>query len=118
MSDPTTFTERQAAAWPEAVAEVQRYTQGTIPTDPDHGDWAIKRAEESRPGRGYAISAFWLDGEHVVQIMMDVYGYKTVSVAETCWLYNSADEDCDCEPCTAEREADRWTTRTESGKQL
>lgn len=101
------MTYRQAAAWPEAVAEAQRYvTSSTIPTDPAHYHWRVTWAEEVHPGRGQALDATWCDGEYLVQIRMDVYGYPAVSVAETTWLHSSTDEECDCDYCVAERDDD------------
>lgn len=98
------LTERQLKDWPDAVAEAQRYVwSSTIPTDPHHWEWDITYDPESRPGRGRAISALWLDGEYIVQIRMDVYGYPSVAVAETRWLHNSDDEQCECLPCRKER---------------
>lgn len=100
------LTERQTAAWPEAVAQAQQHVGGTISTDPDSLDWQITFDPESRPGRGHMIRAVWCNGEHLVEIGMDVYGYPRVSVAETNWLHNSSDEECGCEPCEREREDD------------
>lgn len=100
------FTERQAAAWPEAVAEAQRYVDSSTIPEELH-TWLVDWAEESRPGRGHHFAGVWCDGEYLVEVRMDVYGYPTVAVAETRWLHNSANEECDCDTCTAEREAGR-----------
>jgi len=100
---PPTFTERQAAAWPEAVAEAQRYVDSSTIPEALH-DWTVKWADEVRPGRGRAFNGLWLDGEYVAQVRMDVYGYPSVSVASTEWLHSSDDEECPCQPCRAERE--------------
>ncbi|MDY0984608.1 hypothetical protein SOM10_11950 [Microbacterium sp. CFBP9023] len=100
------MTERQKAAWPEAVAEAQRYVDSTIPTDLADHYWRVRWDDESRPGRGHMMWATWANGEHFVEISMDVYGYPRVSVAEMTWLHNSSDEDCDCEPCAADRAED------------
>ena len=102
MTAPS-FTERQATAWPEAVAEVQQYVDtSTVPTHL-HG-WTVEWAEEARPGRGHGFNGIWSDGEYLAQILMDVYGYPRVSVATLAWLHNSSDEECDCGPCTLDRE--------------
>ncbi|RRJ85923.1 hypothetical protein EG850_11090 [Gulosibacter macacae] len=99
------FTERQAAAWPEAIAEARRYVEtSTIPLDIDHYAWQVTWAEESRPGRGHGFSATWCDGEYLVQVHMDVYGYPSVSVAETTWLHSSSYEECECSWCERYRE--------------
>lgn len=101
------LTERQTAAWPEAVAEAQRYIDtSTVPQYPSDPGWKIAFEPESRPGRGHAIDATWSDGEHVVQIWMDVYGYPSVAVAETTWLHSSSYEECECRYCEEERDDD------------
>jgi len=95
------FTDRQRAAWPDAVAEAQRYVgSDTIGSQ----WWIVTYAEESRPGRGHDIDAAWCDGEHLVQIRLDPYGRESVSVGEVTWLHSSADEECECGHCTAERD--------------
>lgn len=99
------FTERQAKAWPEALADAQRHaTYSTIP--PDLYYWTVKWAEEVRPGRGHGFNGIWTDGEHFVQIMMDVYGRWEASVAALDWLHSTTDENCECEHCEAERAAE------------
>ena len=101
-----TLTERQAEAWPEAIAEAQRYVDSPISEDITHYYWTIHWCEETRPGRGHSIDASWCDGEHLVLISMDVYGSPAVSVAEVTWTHSSADEECACKHCKADREAD------------
>lgn len=99
------FTDRQVAAWPEAIAEAQRYvTTGGVPEELFY--WYVNWREETRPGRGHDIDAHWSDGEYFVHITMDVYGHYTVSVAETEWLHSSAWEECECNYCEREREDD------------
>lgn len=106
-SNTTSMTERQLKAWPQAVAEIQRYVDtSTVPTSPNHHDWKIIFAEESRPGRGHQLDATWCDGEYLAQIRMDVYGYPSVSVAEVSWLHNSSYEECECTYCERERDED------------
>ena len=98
------MTERQSKAWPEAVAEAQKHvTSSTIPENIEDFWWRIVWDEESRPGRGQTLRATWCDGEYFVEVVMDVYGYQAVAVAETRWVHNSSDEECDCEPCEIER---------------
>ena len=99
------FTERQAAAWPTAVAEAQRHvTSSTISADL-HA-WVVEWADEVRPGRGHAFNGIWTDGECFVQVLMDVYGSPSVSVAEVEWVHSSSDEECACQPCTDERDVE------------
>lgn len=103
----TQMTARQLAAWPEAIAEIQRYVEtSTVPTSPNHHEWKIVFDQESRPGRGHLIDATWCDGEYLAHIRMDVYGYPSVSVAEVSWLHSSSYEECGCSYCEREREND------------
>lgn len=95
------MTERQAAAWPEYVAEARLH--GPSLGESEHR-WDFTWREETRPGRGHDLSATQCDGEYFAQIMLDVYGYGNMSVAETHWIHNSADEECGCGPCSKERE--------------
>lgn len=107
------MTERQAAAWPGAVAEAQRYVKSShIAVNIDSPYWQVAWAEESRPGRGQALSATWCDGEYLVQVRMDVYGYPSVSVAETTWLHSSSYEECECSYCEKERNTDELASGT------
>lgn len=101
MSRPQ-FTDRQAKTWPEAVAEAQRYVDTSTISVHLHS-WAVEWADETRPGRGHNFTAIWCDGEYLVQISMDVYGRTLVSAAETRWPHSSADEECECAPCTESR---------------
>ena len=39
------------------------------------GFWDIAFREESRPGRGHSIRAWWADSDKVASVDMDVYGY-------------------------------------------
>lgn len=104
----TTMTERQARDWPGAVAEAQRYVDtSSIPLDLDRYEWSVHWMEETRPGRGHDLSAVYCDGEYLVHITMDVYGGSRVAVAQVDWLHNDRDEECDCEPCEAERADER-----------
>jgi len=104
----STLTDRQQAAWPEAIARLQA-AGARVPADIEH--WSVAYAEEIRPGRGHSISAIHCDGEQFAQITMDVYGYPTTSYAELDWVHSDSDEECDCPPCAAElaegAEADR-----------
>lgn len=96
------MTARQIADWPGAVERLQKSAEyNHLPTDP--ASWNISFAEESRPGRGHAINATYLDGEVFAQILMDVYGYPTVSIAILDWVHADSNEECECAPCVAER---------------
>jgi len=97
------FTERQATAWPEAIARLVA-AGATVPESPHR--WAIAYSEETRAGRGHFIDATYVDGEQFAQIQMDVYGYPSTSLAVLTWVHADADEECGCEPCEAERAAE------------
>jgi plasmid maintenance system antidote protein VapI len=96
------MTERQLAAWPDAIAEINRY-HVEASDNPDHPDWHFDWFEETRAGRGQVFSALFIDGEHFAQIFMDVYGSPTVSVAALDIMHNGSDEECPCDFCTKER---------------
>lgn len=91
------MTERQKAAWPEAIAEAQKHVGGDeINADIQHWAWRVRWEDESRPGRGHTIRAVWCDGEYLVDISMDVYGHPSVGVAQLDWVHDSGNEECDC----------------------
>jgi hypothetical protein len=95
------MTERQAAAWPEYVARLNRAVEwNAVPEDIQK--WSVKWNEEIRPGRGRDLNATFIDGEVFAQIILDVYGYGSESVAELNWVHASADEECRCDVCKAE----------------
>ncbi|UOE45904.1 hypothetical protein [Agromyces larvae] len=93
MSKPQ-MTERQAAAWPEAIAAINAVDGVDLPEG--IGYWDVIWGEETRPGRGHYLDARYNDGEHFAQITMDVYGYPNTSVAELDWLHASGWEECPC----------------------
>lgn len=100
------FTERQIRDWDGAVTEAQQYVETTIPRSHHDPRWIIGYREETRPGRGHAIDAVWFDGESLVMIRMDVYGYPSVVVASTDCLHNSSNENCACDPCIRVRHSE------------
>lgn len=97
------LTDRQAKAWPEAVARLREH-YSALPQD--IASWNVHYFEETRPGRGHAINAEYLDGEVFAQILMDVYGYPNVSIATLDWVHADSNEECACQPCEAERAAE------------
>jgi hypothetical protein len=102
MGNLEDMTKCQRKDWPKVIEEINRYHVGAT-DDPDHYDWHFDWAEEVKPGRGQSFSALFVDGEHFAQVMMDVYGFPTVSVCALDILHNSSDEECPCEFCTKER---------------
>lgn len=96
------MTERQRAAWPAAVDRARTAGADVNPDETGYG-WRLHFHDESRPGRGHALDAWWTDGEHFVQITMDVYGYPSVSVASVDWIHADSNEECPCDSCVTER---------------
>lgn len=98
------MTEKQTARWGDLVQEASIYVPGISPDfDQLFTHWDVTWYDEVRPGRGQGMNATWCDGEFYVQVLCGVYGDGSVSVAELSWIHSSEAEDCDCEPCTAER---------------
>lgn len=114
MSTPT-FTPRQTQGWQEAVTRLAEYG---VSADPHHPDWTLNWHDEVRPGRGNYLDATWNDGEHFVQVLMEVYGSPTISVAALDWIHSDFDEECDCEPCAAERGRDEREDELANGGTL
>lgn len=94
------LTARQRLAWPEAIKRL-RDSGAIIPER--ISTWTVHYAEETRPGRGHFVDATYLDGEVFAQVQMDVYGHPNVSWALLTWVHADANEECDCDPCEAER---------------
>jgi len=91
--------EARLAQWLEAVSPIFGAT-----VHRHHLCWQY--LDEARPGRGYDVQVVYLDGDSFVTMAMDPYGNGwdangTVEVA-----HNSSDEECPCEGCEAEREAE------------
>ena len=95
------FTGPQVRDWMEAIERLRRY-YGEIPVELRR--WRVEYDDEVRPGWGHSINATYVDGEVFAQIMMDVYGYPNVSIGRLTWEHSDSNEECDCEPCVAERE--------------
>lgn len=91
-----TFTERQARAWEQDVRPVlDRHGIADLSSY-----WNLHWSEEVRPGRGHFLNATYVDGEHFAQVLMDVYGCPTISVAQLDWIHADSDEEMECETCT------------------
>lgn len=100
IAPPPTMTDRQKAAWPKAVDEARAHGADVDADAP--WSWTFEWREESRPGRGRDLNAIYADSDHVVQIVLDVYGNGSVSVGEVDWIHSSADETCECEVCATD----------------
>ncbi len=101
-----TMTERQAEAFDAVIADLA--TRGiTLDASLDDYTWHVRWDDETRPGRGHAMSAVWCDGEHLVQVTMDVYGGPSVSVADVNWTHSDNGDECigPCDRCVAETAA-------------
>lgn len=93
-NDAPRFTERQAKAWQEDVVPVLgRHGIAGLP------NWNLHWSPETRPGRGHYLNATYCDGEHFAQVLMDVYGYPSISVAALDWIHADSDEELECETC-------------------
>lgn len=98
------LTAKQQTAWTEAIARLIECGAEGIARD--IGSWTVHWHEETRPGRGHAINATYIDGDIFAQILMDVYGYPDVSFAELIWVHADTDEECTCKRCQRERAED------------
>lgn len=97
------LTWRQEIAWPKAVERLRRHYD-SLPAD--FHRWEVSWSPESRPGRGHAITATYADGEFFAQVLMDVYGYPSVSIARLDLIHADSDEECGCDECLKEREGE------------
>lgn len=95
------MTGRQEIAWAEAVADIRSRGVEVSENRHSHG-WDLIWRQESRPGRGHDLHAIWCDGEHLVQLIIRVYGEWSVGIAEVDWIHSSSDEACGCDRCEAE----------------
>ena len=93
------LTEKQAKAWEEDVTP--RLERHGISSNLRSHYWHVQWGEEARPGRGHYFDGYFIDGEHFVQVMMDVYGYPSVSIATLDWIHADSDEGLVCETCKA-----------------
>lgn len=98
------LTERQRATMPEVVARAARHGV-EVPGDIRHWD-RVEWQDETRPGRGHHVNAIHFYENYFVQMLMDVYGYPTISVCSFEPIHNDANDECDCEPCREDREAE------------
>lgn len=98
MTELPQMTERQLKAWPGVLADANRFVGGGLPADT--WAWMLAWKPEVRPGRSHDVTAIHTDGEHLVQIDMDVYGNGSVYVAALDRLHDSGDDECDCTPDT------------------
>lgn len=97
----TRLTEKQIVALDDTVKVANGYG---VDIHSRH-QFGIVYANELRPGRGHDIIAFYGDGEHIVQALIDVYGNGYgPAIGEVTWIHSGADEECDCAPCTQQRD--------------
>ena len=97
MTNSNQPTERQIEAFPRYVAEAQRYIDTyTLPTDMNSWDWVTTTLHTT-------ILAIYSDGDYLVEIVLDKYGFGSVHVGEPFWIHHSDDEDCGCNYCEEER---------------
>lgn len=97
------LTEQQEARLERWLEELQPFL--AAPVYRHRLAWIV--APESRPGRGHDVQAHYLDGELFACLGMDVYGHGWDAYGTVVVAHNSADEECSCEGCEAEREAEQ-----------
>jgi prepilin-type processing-associated H-X9-DG protein len=59
--------------------------------------WYWHTRFEGHGGRDF--NGLWCDGEHLVQLAIDIYGNGYMSIASVDWFHGS--EDCECDACLA-----------------
>lgn len=92
------FTERQAKAWAEVACPILE--RHGVSTSLSPYSWTIQWS--GSPQRGWHFNATYNDGETFAQVLMEVYGYPSVSVAELDWVHVDQDEELECETCGEE----------------
>lgn len=94
----TTLNERQEKALDGYIEEAREvYGIEGIRRD----NVAISFYQENYPGRGSDFDYFYSNGESIVTGFITVYGGGHLCVGEVEWVHNSANEDCQCTPCTS-----------------
>lgn len=99
MITPPPLTDRQQDRLDEWLTETNTRTEWAV--HPHDLAWIVR--DESRPGRGHDVQAWYVDGDVFACLGMDPYGngwdvYGTVDVE-----HNSDDEECRCDECIAYR---------------
>ena len=101
------MTERQTAALAGRITEArENHDVHMNPWNPYGHEWRSIFRDEIRPGRGHDLDLLYLDGEVIVQITMDPYGYGSMSIGTTEWTHSDSLEECDCAACKREVEDD------------
>ena len=97
------MTDRQKVALTDRITEArEKHGLDMNPWNPYDHEWRSIFREEIRPGRGHDLDLLYLDGEVIVQITMDPYGYGAMSIGTTEWTHSDSLEECECEPCRTE----------------
>lgn len=103
------FTERQTQEWPLTLTEIERHTGTRPPANLDHYEWTTHWYEETRPGRGHRFSAVWTNGQHIVQVVMDIHGAPSIAIGDIDWTHTDTDDQCPCTHCTKDRQEETTT---------
>lgn len=99
------MTVRQQTALARMIAEARNsHSVEMTPWSFHANSWRSLFRDEVRPGRGHDIDLLYVDGEAIVQITLDPYGYGHICIGVTLWSHNSADDECPCDICITERE--------------
>jgi hypothetical protein len=97
------LTERQQVAMTARVVEAKSHDVDMSEFQPWDSAWHGRFEEESRPGRGHDFNGVWCDGQKIVQVSIDVYGYGYMSIGGVDWTHGG--EDCECDVCIREMKA-------------
>lgn len=99
---PPPLTGRQERRLDEWLRDVNTRSEHRVL--PHHLAWTV--APETRPGRGHDVQAVYLDGDIFEHLQMDPYGNGDESRGTVDVVHSDSNDDCDCDDCTTEREAD------------
>jgi len=81
------LTTKQQAALNKAEERAEAITESSL------GLWDISFRDETRPGRGHDITAWYADGEHLVVQYLDPYGSGPLVVSSLDLIHNDDDEE-------------------------
>lgn len=103
-STPPPLTHRQEVRLYEWLTALNKVVESRVRAH----DLAWIVETESRPGRGHNLQALHIDADVCAHLSMDPYGNGDEMVGTVSVDHSTGDEECPCEPCTAERaEEDR-----------
>lgn len=97
---PLTARQRtRLDAWLEEVN-----ARSEVPHNPHDLAWIVR--DEIRAGRGHDVTAVAICPDYMHSLTMNPYGNGPTAWGELTIIHSGDDEECRCEPCTAERDDD------------